>query len=149
MRGMATTWHGHTARSASIVEMEVVTRTRPATRRASRDPLHDPAADDEGERWVLQELLFPDQADRRETAAVLNSLDCVTRVCCQCHAAPCVRLAVDSGGGPGLRRRPAQRSHYDEGRLLQVLRRAARAAWMSAFDEDGVYHLFHILNTML
>eukprot|EP00435_Cladocopium_sp_Y103_P051157 s401_g15.t2 len=49
------------------------------------DPLHDPEADDEDQKWVEDRLLQPDQCNVKATDAVLNCPGCFTPVCYQCQ----------------------------------------------------------------
>lgn len=114
------------------------------------DPLHDPAADDEDEMWVSRELLLPDQADRRETAAVLNCPGCFTPVCYQCQRhAECARQwrAVEVRNCVVDRSSALTMAKGESCRYFAV-RCGACSADVGPLDEDGVYHLFHVLDTV-
>jgi len=123
--------------------------TAPKQMHIKADPLHDPGADDDDERWVSEQLLQPDSDNRRSTAAVLNCPGCFLPVCYQCQrhdssrqwrAVEVRNCTVDYSAALSV-------AKGDSGKYFAV-RCEGCAADVGVLDEDGIYHLFHVLDSV-
>merc|ERR1712050_660001 len=113
------------------------------------DPLHDPGADEDDEKWVTHQLLQPDSADQRTTAAVLNCPGCFTPICYQCQqheqysrqwrAIEVRNCAVDRSASLSL--------GADDPAKYFGVRCATCSAEVGLLDDSEVYHLFHVLES--
>eukprot|EP00928_Gymnodinium_smaydae_P082111 TRINITY_DN65523_c0_g1_i1.p1 TRINITY_DN65523_c0_g1~~TRINITY_DN65523_c0_g1_i1.p1 ORF type:complete len:193 (-),score=48.84 TRINITY_DN65523_c0_g1_i1:101-616(-) len=117
---------------------------------ARADPLHDAAADEEDLRWVEKELMQPDSENVRATAAVLNCPGCFTPVCYQCqrhteHARQW--RAVEVRNCSVDKATPLALGRGDTARYFAV-RCEVCDADVGLLDDDGVYHLFHVLESL-
>ncbi|CAK0879085.1 unnamed protein product [Prorocentrum cordatum] len=114
------------------------------------DPLHDPSADDDDQRWVIERLMQPDLSNVRTTAAVLNCPGCFTPVCYQCQeherfarqwrAIEVRNCTVDTSARLSLSR--------DDPVKYSAVRCETCQADVGLMDEDGVYHLFHVIESI-
>eukprot|EP00440_Ansanella_granifera_P074921 gb/GFBE01081308.1/.p1 GENE.gb/GFBE01081308.1/~~gb/GFBE01081308.1/.p1 ORF type:complete len:161 (+),score=42.55 gb/GFBE01081308.1/:1-483(+) len=114
------------------------------------DPLHDPEADDQDEQWVQDKLLQPDNSNVKTTDAVLNCPGCFTPVCYQCQrhehynrqwrAAEVRNCNVD-------RSRALSMAKDDPAQYFAVRCETCKAD-VGLLDSDGVYHLFHVLESL-
>eukprot|EP00811_Abedinium_folium_P011688 NODE_20826_length_780_cov_8.033691.p1 GENE.NODE_20826_length_780_cov_8.033691~~NODE_20826_length_780_cov_8.033691.p1 ORF type:complete len:168 (-),score=17.42 NODE_20826_length_780_cov_8.033691:96-599(-) len=125
---------------------------RGGTRMACRfesDPLHSPDADREDEQWVCQELLHPDTQQCHATDAVLNCPGCFMPVCYQCQrhehharqwrAAEVRNCVVD--------RSTSLKLGVEDATAYHAVRCEACSADVGLVDVEGVYHLFHVLES--
>mmetsp|Transcript_131683 Transcript_131683/g.328366 ORF Transcript_131683/g.328366 Transcript_131683/m.328366 type:complete len:202 (-) Transcript_131683:39-644(-) len=114
------------------------------------DPLHDPAADEEDERWVAKQLLMPDSEDVRSTAAVLNCPGCFTPVCYQCqrHAEYSRQWRAVEVRNCTVDRSSALTMARGDATKYFAVRCSTCAADVGLLDDDGVYHLFHVLESL-
>eukprot|EP00434_Breviolum_minutum_P035520 symbB.v1.2.031446.t1/scaffold3649.1/size52700/2 len=115
------------------------------------DPLHDPEADDEDQKWVEDQLLQPDQSNIKATDAVLNCPGCFTPVCYQCQrheqysgqwrATEVRNCAVDTFVAFAMSK--------DDPTKYHAVRCEVCKADVGLLDMDGIYHLFHVLERRL
>jgi len=114
------------------------------------DPLHDPGADEEDQRWVVEQLMMPDSTNCRATDAVLNCPGCFMPICYQCQqhekfarqwrATEVRNCAVDRSVSLSL-------SAGDPARYFAV-RCATCGADVGLQDEEETYHLFQVLESV-
>ncbi|CAK9084337.1 E2F-associated phosphoprotein (EAPP) [Durusdinium trenchii] len=118
------------------------------------DPLHDPEADDEDQKWVEDQLLQPDQSNVRSTDAVLNCPGCFTPVCYQCQrherysnqwrASDVRNCTVDRSIALSMAK---DRTEDDPSKYYAVRCETCKAD-VGLLDMDGIFHLFHVLESL-
>eukprot|EP00933_Yihiella_yeosuensis_P057616 TRINITY_DN57569_c0_g1_i1.p1 TRINITY_DN57569_c0_g1~~TRINITY_DN57569_c0_g1_i1.p1 ORF type:complete len:186 (-),score=44.74 TRINITY_DN57569_c0_g1_i1:116-673(-) len=113
------------------------------------DPLHDPRADDDDEKWVAEKLLQPDQENVRETDAVLNCPGCFMPVCYQCqkHATYSRQWRATDVRNCEVDRSTSLSVAKDDPTKYFAVRCEACKADVGLLDPDGIYHLFHVLES--
>ncbi|CAE7775014.1 Eapp [Symbiodinium pilosum] len=114
------------------------------------DPLHDPDADDQDEKWVADQLLQPDTSNVKTTDAVLNCPGCFTPVCYQCQrheqftrqwrASEVRNCIVDKSAALSMAK--------DDPAKYFAVRCETCNADVGLQDMDGIYHLFHVLESL-
>lgn len=114
------------------------------------DPLYDPEADDKDAAWVAKER------SGRASDAILSCPGCFTTLCLECQqheqyhgqfrAVSAYNVVVDknqlidpAAGGKGRRTKKAKASQQYYKVLCAVC-----DTEVGAFDEDEVYHFFHV-----
>eukprot|EP00931_Biecheleriopsis_adriatica_P119991 TRINITY_DN95141_c0_g1_i1.p2 TRINITY_DN95141_c0_g1~~TRINITY_DN95141_c0_g1_i1.p2 ORF type:complete len:165 (-),score=40.39 TRINITY_DN95141_c0_g1_i1:22-516(-) len=114
------------------------------------DPLHDPEADNQDERWVQDKLLQPDQSNVRQTDAVLNCPGCFTPVCYQCqrHEQYARQWRATEVRNCNVDRSTALSMSKDDPAKYFAVRCETCKADVGLVDADGIYHIFHVLESL-
>ncbi|CAE8680512.1 unnamed protein product [Polarella glacialis] len=114
------------------------------------DPLHDPGADDEDEQWVVEKLLQPDSSNVRTTDAVLNCPGCFTPVCyqCQAHAKHNRQWRASEVRNCVVDKSASLSMGIGDPTEYFAVRCEICKADVGLQDPEGVYHLFHVLESL-
>ncbi|CAE7465099.1 Eapp [Symbiodinium necroappetens] len=114
------------------------------------DPLHDPEADDQDEKWVADQLLQPDTRNVKGTDAVLNCPGCFTPVCYQCqrHEQFTRQWRASEVRNCKVDKSVALSMAKDDPAKYFALRCETCNADVGLQDMEGIFHLFHVLESL-
>eukprot|EP00930_Biecheleria_cincta_P076699 TRINITY_DN63918_c0_g1_i1.p1 TRINITY_DN63918_c0_g1~~TRINITY_DN63918_c0_g1_i1.p1 ORF type:complete len:194 (+),score=28.13 TRINITY_DN63918_c0_g1_i1:90-584(+) len=114
------------------------------------DPLHDANADDDDQKWVDDKLLQPDANNVRTTDAVLNCPGCFTSVCYQCqkHEQYARQYRATEVRNCDVDRSASLSMDKNDPARYFAVRCSTCSADVGLLDADGIYHLFHVLESI-
>eukprot|EP00439_Symbiodinium_sp_Y106_P034026 s3378_g4.t1 len=112
------------------------------------DPLHDPEADDQDEKW--DQLLQPDTQNVKGTDAVLNCPGCFTPVCYQCqrHEQFTRQWRASEVRNCKVDKSVALSMAKDDPAKYFAVRCETCNADVGLQDMEGIFHLFHVLESL-